>query len=268
MANAGQNPPLVRRASGEIEVLTKTGSELNVFDELEISNKTITLASLDEVVLYTDGVTEAYHPQRNEEYGIDRLYVYQSLKRYSIVCADCWIGTINFVLLVIYLLESHMTVNLTPIIELRKSGQHEEAKAQLVKLAAQFPANSIVQYETACVHDFLGFEREAVPFYLAAIQNGLSGNNLRSAYLGLGSTYRTLGMYKESKETLLEGLKHFPEAAEMKVFLAMTQYNLSEHHAAIASLLNIIVDKTSDSEIKGYARAIREYSENLDRVWD
>ncbi len=83
MANAGQNPPLVRRASGEIEVLTKAGSELGVFDELEISNKTITLASLDEVVLYTDGVTEAYHPQRNEEYGIDRLYVYQSLSDVS-----------------------------------------------------------------------------------------------------------------------------------------------------------------------------------------
>lgn len=72
-ANAGQNPPLVRRASGAIEALTKTGSVLGVFDELQISDKTITLGSRDEVVLYTDGVTEAYHPQRNEEYGIDRL---------------------------------------------------------------------------------------------------------------------------------------------------------------------------------------------------
>ncbi len=161
-----------------------------------------------------------------------------------------------------------MSVNLTLINELRKNGQHEEAKEQLVKLAAQFPDDSAVQYETACIHDFLGLEREAIPFYLNAIQKGLSGNNLRSTYLGLGSTYRALGMYKESKQTFLEGLQHFPEATEIKIFLAMTQYNLNEYHDAIASLLNIIVVTTSDSEIKSYGRAIREYSENLNRTWE
>jgi tetratricopeptide (TPR) repeat protein len=161
-----------------------------------------------------------------------------------------------------------MSVNLTPITKLRKNGQHEEAKAQLVKLAAQFPDDSAVQYETACVHDFLGLEREAIPFYLNAIQKGLSGNNLRSTYLGLGSTYRALGMYKESKQTFLEGLQFFPEATEIKVFLAMTNYNLNEYHEAMASLLTVIADTTADSEIKRYARAIREYSENLDRTWD
>jgi tetratricopeptide (TPR) repeat protein len=161
-----------------------------------------------------------------------------------------------------------MSVNLAPINELRTNGQHEQAKVQLVKLAAQFPQDPVVQYQTACVHDFLGFEREAVPFYLAAIQNGLSGDDLRCAYLGLGSTYRTLGMYEESKKTFLGGLQQFPAATEIKVFLAMTQYNLAEYHIAVASLLNIIADTTADSETKSYARAIREYSENLDRVWD
>lgn len=161
-----------------------------------------------------------------------------------------------------------MSVNLTTINELRKNSQHEEAKTQLIKLAAQFPNDSVVQYETACVHDFLGLEREAIPFYLKAIQNGLSGNNLRSTYLGLGSTYRALGMYTESKQTFLEGLQHFPEATEIKVFLSMTQYNLNEYHDAIASLLNIIVDTTADSEIKSYGRAIHEYSENLNRTWE
>ena len=38
-----------------------------------MSETTITLGSGDAVVLYTDGVTEAWHPQRNEEYGVDRL---------------------------------------------------------------------------------------------------------------------------------------------------------------------------------------------------
>jgi serine phosphatase RsbU (regulator of sigma subunit) len=73
-ANAGHNPPIARRASGTLEELTKTGSVVGMFDELQMSETTIALGPGDAVVLYTDGVTEAWHPSpRNEDYGIDRL---------------------------------------------------------------------------------------------------------------------------------------------------------------------------------------------------
>ena len=73
-ANAGHNPPMVRRASGTIGSLTRTGAALGVFEELQLSETTITLGAGDAVVLYTDGVTEAWHPYlRNEDYGINRL---------------------------------------------------------------------------------------------------------------------------------------------------------------------------------------------------
>jgi serine phosphatase RsbU (regulator of sigma subunit) len=72
-ANAGHNPPLVRRAAGTIETLTRTGTVLGLFEDLQMSETTITLEAGDAVVLYTDGVTEAWHPQRNEEYGVVRL---------------------------------------------------------------------------------------------------------------------------------------------------------------------------------------------------
>ena len=71
-ANAGHNPPLVRRASGTIESLTPTGAVLGLFEELQLSETIITLGSGDAVVLYTDGVTEAWR-LRNEYYGVDRL---------------------------------------------------------------------------------------------------------------------------------------------------------------------------------------------------
>lgn len=109
--------------------------------------------------------------------------------------------------------------------KLRAKDHHEEARQLLIQLSREYPANPIVQYETACVHDFLGLEREAVPYYLAAIENDLPEAGLRGAYLGLGSTYRILGQYAESKQILLDGLKVFPDAGEMKVFLAMTLYN-------------------------------------------
>ncbi len=72
--NAGHNPPLVRRSTGEVERLSKTGPVLGVFDELQIKEERISLFSGDSIVLYTDGVTEAWHwnPQ-DEDYGVERL---------------------------------------------------------------------------------------------------------------------------------------------------------------------------------------------------
>lgn len=158
--------------------------------------------------------------------------------------------------------------DLTSIDELRKSGRDTDAKDRLVELAAAYPNEAAVQYAAACVHDFLELERAAIPYYLAAIQNGLSGDDLRGAYLGLGSTYRALGNYEDARQTLTQGLQQFPEAREMRVFLAMTQYNLAEYHQATASLLLILAETTADPQIKQYARAIQLYAEDLGRTWD
>jgi len=152
--------------------------------------------------------------------------------------------------------------------KLRAKGRHQEARDLLVKLALEFPANPVVQYKTACAHDILGLEKEAIPYYLAAIENDLPEADLRGAYLGLGSTYRTLGQYTESIKILQDGLSHFPEAGELKIFLAMTLYNLGENHAAVSSLLNLILDTTSDEKIKDYERAIRFYANDLNKKWD
>lgn len=72
-ANAGHNPPLLRRASRAIEPLPPTGAALGVFEELDIDTATITLRAGDALVLYTDGVTEAWHPQLKKDYGEDHL---------------------------------------------------------------------------------------------------------------------------------------------------------------------------------------------------
>jgi tetratricopeptide (TPR) repeat protein len=160
-----------------------------------------------------------------------------------------------------------MQVDLTAIHQLRQTGQHEAARDALLELARQHPADATVQYQTARIHDYLGLEREAIPFYLAALQHGLTGDDLRGAYLGLGSTYRTLGMYTESKAILLEGLTCFPQAQEMTAFLAMTRYNLGEHHEAVASLLRLLMETTSDADLKSFERPILLYAENLDQMW-
>lgn len=73
----------------------------------------------------------------------------------------------------------------------------------LADLARQRPGDPLVQYEAACVHDYLGLETEAIPFYNAALQAGLPPSTRRGALVGLGSTYRTLGMFDQAERTLL-----------------------------------------------------------------
>jgi sigma-B regulation protein RsbU (phosphoserine phosphatase) len=72
--NAGHNFPLLRHGSGgEWEWLKKKcGLFLGTFDIAKYRQETLTLEPGDELLLYTDGVNEAFNVDE-EEYGNDRL---------------------------------------------------------------------------------------------------------------------------------------------------------------------------------------------------
>jgi phosphoserine phosphatase RsbU/P len=57
--NAGQNPPLLRRASGRIERLTEGGMALGMFEHATYNAGTLALDQGDVLVLFSDGITEA-----------------------------------------------------------------------------------------------------------------------------------------------------------------------------------------------------------------
>ncbi len=71
-ANAGHNPPLLVRASGELEWLGATGMPLGLMPVGEYTEETVTLEPGDLLTIYTDGITEANSPDE-EEFGKDRL---------------------------------------------------------------------------------------------------------------------------------------------------------------------------------------------------
>jgi tetratricopeptide (TPR) repeat protein len=152
-------------------------------------------------------------------------------------------------------------------IKLRESENHEEARLLLLELHSEFPEDPQVSYQCAWIHDLLGLEREAIPFYEKAIQNGLSGDDLKSALLGMGSTYRCIGEYRKSLETFQHALTLFPYSHELKVFLAMTYYNIHEHSKAMELLLQSLADTSHDEGILRYQRAIRFYSDKLNQIW-
>lgn len=153
------------------------------------------------------------------------------------------------------------------VLLLRRAGKHEEACSLAVSLVAQFPGDAELQYQAACVHDFLGREAQAVPLYLAALCGSLSVDHQRSAYLGLGSTYRALGQYAAAERTLREGTVRFPDAAELKVFLAMALHNLGQSKQAVELLLAVVAESSSDDHIRSYREAILFYAQDIERSW-
>ena len=72
--NAGQNPPLLRRASGVYERLSATGVALGMFELSTFGEGQTILGSGDRLVLYSDGITEAEDPsgQPLEETGLEQ----------------------------------------------------------------------------------------------------------------------------------------------------------------------------------------------------
>lgn len=80
-ANAGHNPPIIVRASGEAEMLEGGGPVLGILPIAPYSEDRRNLASGDMLVIYSDGVTEATN-QNYDEFGEERFIEILSANRH------------------------------------------------------------------------------------------------------------------------------------------------------------------------------------------
>ncbi len=72
-ANAGHNPPIwMNSGEKELKILKRTGAALGILQEITMEEHTIRLNSGDFLLLYTDGVTEAFSSE-GDMYGDERL---------------------------------------------------------------------------------------------------------------------------------------------------------------------------------------------------
>lgn len=152
-------------------------------------------------------------------------------------------------------------------IALREQSRDDEARTLLVDLHSDAPDDARVNLQCAWIHDKLGLESEAVPFYERAISIGLVGDDLKDALLGLGSTYRALARYDEAVEILSRAVDEFPDDRGIQVFLAMSLYNTGAAKDAVERLLSILVETTADADISKYRNALSVYAADLDRTW-
>jgi len=71
-ASAGHNPPLVVGAGGVRKLVVESGPPLGVFEDAVYLESAIRLEARERLVLYTDGITEAFDGQ-NRQFGDERL---------------------------------------------------------------------------------------------------------------------------------------------------------------------------------------------------
>jgi sigma-B regulation protein RsbU (phosphoserine phosphatase) len=71
LANAGHNPGFLARATGEVEQLEAGGLMVGAFPDLACETATTSLGPGESILLYSDGITEAFN-EKGEEYGEER----------------------------------------------------------------------------------------------------------------------------------------------------------------------------------------------------
>ncbi|MEU5716433.1 tetratricopeptide repeat protein [Streptomyces sp. NPDC020403] len=153
---------------------------------------------------------------------------------------------------------------LAEAVALREQGHPEQARERLLSLTAAFPDASDVAYQTAWVHDVLGLEAEAVPYYERSLQgDGLGDEDRRGALLGLGSTYRVLGRFGQAVETLRRGVAEFPDDGALRAFLSMALFNTGEHHEAMQLLLRLLAATSDSPQVQRYRAPIEHYADDL-----
>lgn len=150
---------------------------------------------------------------------------------------------------------------------LRQEHKLEQSNELLLQLVEDLPHNAFVNYQCAWSFDMLGKEAQAVPYYEQAIALGLQDDDLQGAYIGFGSTLRTLGRYTESEALFERATAQFPANLALQTFYAMTLFNVQKHEQAMGILLTILTKSTTDPSILSYAKAINFYADKLNTTW-
>jgi tetratricopeptide (TPR) repeat protein len=150
--------------------------------------------------------------------------------------------------------------------DLREQDELVASQTLLLDLLEANPNDALVLYEVGGSYDIIGEEKQAIPYYMQAIGNGLEGDDLRECLIALGSSLRYVDQATEAVETLEEAVEKFPKSQSSKVFLGMAYYSDGQYEEAVRTLLEVILDTTEDEDILAYEGALGYYKDNLDEV--
>src|SRR5262245_65876280 len=134
---------------------------------------------------------------------------------------------------------------------------------RILARAAAEPSDVDARIAAAYACDRDGREREAVGHYDAAHALGVPADSRRRFLVGYGSTLRNVGRLEESVAILGEALAADPDYAPFKIFLGLALHSSGHHAAAVATLLDALLDLDGGGSLDGFERAVGEYQKEL-----
>jgi len=133
----------------------------------------------------------------------------------------------------------------------------------ILSRAAGDPENPEARIAAAYACDTAGREDEAIRHYDAACTLGVPDHHRRRFLVGYGSTLRNVGRLEESVALLGEAATSDPDYPAFKAFLALSLFSSGERAAAIATMLDALLDVAAGASLDGYERALHEYQREL-----
>lgn len=125
---------------------------------------------------------------------------------------------------------------------LRESGQEQEYLRAIDALAAATPDDVELRIEAAYANDRAGNEAEAIRHYDAAWGLGVAAPARQEFLVGYGSTLRNVGRADDAVAVLGQAVSEFPDYAPLKAFLALALFAAGHGHAAMATMLDLLID--------------------------
>jgi tetratricopeptide (TPR) repeat protein len=129
--------------------------------------------------------------------------------------------------------------------------------------AAERGDDVLARMAAAYACDRTGREDDAIRHYDAAWRLGVPEEHRRRFAVGYGSTLRCVGRLEESVAILGEAIAEDPGYAPFKAFLALSLHAMGERSAAIAAMLDALLDVAGGASLDGYEQALTDLQREL-----
>jgi tetratricopeptide (TPR) repeat protein len=130
-------------------------------------------------------------------------------------------------------------------------------------LLEQYPGDPAVLSEVGGAYDTAGQEAQAAEYYEQALAAGLEGTELRRCLLQYGSTLRNLGRPEDAIEVFEHALDEFPRSRSIGTFMALALHSAGRSDAAVATLVDVILDTGPRTDVDYYGVALTGYAAEL-----
>ena len=137
----------------------------------------------------------------------------------------------------------------------------DEFVARMNDLASELPDNHPVGlFERGCAQDSTGHSDLAVPLYLAALSQGISGARRRRANIQMASSLRNLGSFQEAADILESELLQPSDELDsaVKAFLALAWFDLGREGDAVSLSLEALA-----AHLPRYSTSLVRYAQEI-----